>query len=579
VINNGSATNSTALMQTADADVIQMNKSPASVTLNNYGTMLSLNASVGGAQAVDFNAILAGTNTVNNYAGGLLKAFEADAVRPGVNGTVYNAGTILAITTTGSSSDGIDGQTNSGIQITNDTGGLIEGGRHAITGGNTDLTVNNGAYAMSVTNNLGGTIQGDNGSGLNIDGLNGNELVTIVNHGTITGHGVTGDGDGVDVDGLVNLSNTGTIRSLNSKNDTSEGVTVGGGTIVNSGTIQGSIDSPIGNTGTGRGITIAGVDKDANDKPIPIQAPYGPTAITNSGLIRGDSDSGIAFTSALASGFTTTITNQAGGVIEGAGATAATIQTGADQDTVINAGSIINAGGGSHVAVALGAGDDTLKITGGSAVVTGGMDGGSGGETAGDKLVFDLGAPDRQFTQNGAITNFEHVDVLSGEVQLNGSLALGSDTNALTVANGALLGLDGRSLTLDQGSMLVDGTLKFYLDGGTANGQLRFGAGNGGSLTLGADSLLDLEFGFTPTAGEQFLLVDFLADGPFLSGTFSGLAEGATFMDDGYKFQITYQGGNGHDIEITRSVPESAPTAALLFGAVGLMAFYHRRRA
>src|SRR5215469_9411274 len=37
IVNNGSMTNSTALMQAADADVIQMNK-PASVTLNNYGT-------------------------------------------------------------------------------------------------------------------------------------------------------------------------------------------------------------------------------------------------------------------------------------------------------------------------------------------------------------------------------------------------------------------------------------------------------------------------------------------------------------------------------------------------------------
>lgn len=50
-INNGSAINATALMQTADPDVFQMNKSPASVTLNNYGTMTLLNASKGGAQA------------------------------------------------------------------------------------------------------------------------------------------------------------------------------------------------------------------------------------------------------------------------------------------------------------------------------------------------------------------------------------------------------------------------------------------------------------------------------------------------------------------------------------------------
>ena len=65
--------NAGALMQTADADVIQMNKSPASVTLNNYGTMTSLNASAGGAQAVDFNAIASGSNIINNYSTGICK--------------------------------------------------------------------------------------------------------------------------------------------------------------------------------------------------------------------------------------------------------------------------------------------------------------------------------------------------------------------------------------------------------------------------------------------------------------------------------------------------------------------------
>ena len=79
---------------------------------------------------------------------------------------------------------------------------------------------------MSVTNNSGATIQGDNGSGINIDAFNGAgalETVTVVNHGMITGNGVTGDGDGVDVDGLVNITNTGTILSKNAVGSASEG--------------------------------------------------------------------------------------------------------------------------------------------------------------------------------------------------------------------------------------------------------------------------------------------------------------------------------------------------------------------
>jgi len=60
-----------ALMQTADDDVIQMNKANSNVTFNNYGTLNSLNQSAGGAQAIDFNAITSGVNIVNNYAGGV----------------------------------------------------------------------------------------------------------------------------------------------------------------------------------------------------------------------------------------------------------------------------------------------------------------------------------------------------------------------------------------------------------------------------------------------------------------------------------------------------------------------------
>ena len=143
-----------------------------------------------------------------------MRAFEADVVRPGVDGVVSMPARSYPSTTTGSSSDGVDGQSNSGVQITNDTGGLIKGGRHGITGGAADATV---SFTMSVTNNAGATIQGDNGSGINIDGFNANEVVTVVNHGTITGNGhdignsADHDGDGVDVDGLVHLTNTGTI--------------------------------------------------------------------------------------------------------------------------------------------------------------------------------------------------------------------------------------------------------------------------------------------------------------------------------------------------------------------------------
>jgi len=572
-ITNGSITNSTALIQTADADVIQMKQPTSSVTLFNYGTLNSQNSSAGGNQALDWNALDGtGTNIVHNFSTGIITATNADAVRPGVNGQIFNDGLIKSTATTDTGSDGIDAQTNTGVSITNAAtvaSGTIEGARHGITGGNTTT----GVYAMSITNNLGGTIQGDNGSGINIDGINGSETVTIVNHGTITGNGVTGDGDGVDVDGLVNLTNTGTIRSLNSHGDVSEGVTVGGGTITNSGTIEGSINAG-DNTGTGRGITIAGVDKDSNDNPIPVQAPYAATTIHNEagGLIKGDSDSGIAFTSALTSGFSHTITNDAGATIQGGGTLVAAIVTGADPVEIDNSGTID--GSSSGKAIAGGTGNLTVKILGGSASVLGDITGGSGVNA----LTFDLGAANHAFSHTGGISNFSTVSILSGQVTLAGTISLAGGTNTLTVASGSLLSPGAGALTIAGGATTVDGTLSFALNGATAGtnyGELVFGSGAG--LTLNSDSTLQLVLGFTPTLGEQFELVNLLNGN--ISGTFGGLAEGSFITADGATFEVSYVGGTGNDLTLTvTAVPEPATTAALLGAGAALGALILRRR-
>ncbi|SDR23095.1 outer membrane autotransporter barrel domain-containing protein [Paraburkholderia fungorum] len=480
VTNNAGAT-----IQTADADVIQMNEPNSNITFYNAGTLTSLNASAGGSQAIDFNAITTGTNILINTATGLIQANEADAVRPGVNGYVYNDGTIRSTNNPGSTdgSDGIDAQSNSGITIVNATTGtattpgtgLIEGARHGITGGNTDVTTD-GTFTMSVTNNQGGTIQGDNGSGINIDGFNGNEVVTIVNHGTITGNGVTADGDGVDVDGLVNLTNTGTIKSLHAYDDTSEGVTVGGGTIVNSGTIEGinSATNADGtaNTGTGRGITLAGLDKDpTTGDAIPVQGIYGNTTVTNSGLIKGDSDSGIAVTGA-ATAYSLTITNLAGGVIEGGGATAAAISTGAQNSTVIDYGTITADSSGR--AVDLGSGNSTLEILGGAAVINGSISGGTGTST----LTIIPGAGN-SFTYHDSISNFASVSIGAGTVTLYGaSTYVGTTTltgGTLVLGNSSAIG-SGQLDTAGSGSAVV------YLNGvALAN-----------TVSLGGDTTLEV---------------------------------------------------------------------------------------
>jgi hypothetical protein len=71
-----------------------------------------------------------------------------------------------------------------------------------------------------------------------------------------------------------------------------------------------------------------------------------------------------------------------------------------------------------------------------------------------------------------------------------------------------------------------------------------------GPVDLGG-STLNLTLGFTPDVGAAFTLLS--SDAGPITGTFAGLAEGATFTQDGMLFQITYQGGpNGNSVVVTR---------------------------
>ncbi len=577
-ITNGSATNANAVMRTADADVAQMAKSPASVTLNNYGQMTSLNASAGGAQVVDFNAISSGANVVNNYASGTMTAYEADAVRPGVNGIVNNYGAIKAITTTGSSSDGIDAQNNTGIQVNNLGSGTIDGGRHGITGGQANASAK---FDISVTNDTNTVIRGNNGSGINLDGANANQTATIINSGLISGNGVTGDGDGIDADGLVNITNTGTIRSVNAFSKPSdglaysEGISVGGGTIVNAGTIEGLVAA--GNTNAvGRGITLAGNDITNGPLAGTREGLYGNAVISNQagGLIRGDSDSAIVVVGA-ASGYTVTINNNSGATLLGGGTLNAAVKTGADNDTIRNAGTINGASSG--LAIDLGGGNNSLYIDGGNAAVRGNINGGSGGT---NKMVVNAGAGN-SFAYADSISNFNLMQVQSGTVTLSGANAY---TGATQISGGTLV-LDGAQRLSSRSSLIMDG------------GSLRL-AGTPGqdaqtfaSFSLLEDSLLDLDLSSltfndldTVVAGKTLSVLGYLG-GTSLDYAFRFLGDLSSDTDflslidntliNGARASFRFDGAYT-DVTLVAQVPEPG-TLALILLALGVMGLVYRR--
>lgn len=322
--------NAGALIQ-GDNDGFRVNSDVvnSTVTVNNSGTIRSLTG-----QALDFNSISSATATVaiNNLAGGVIEAAEADAIRPGQSAMVDNAGTICVGSFSGGvcsggivgeSHDGVDFQSHSGSVI-NQTGGLISGQHHGMT---SDVDIN-------VTNNAGALIEGRNGSGVGSDGTG-----TVLNYGTIRGSwdGVAtdGDGDGVDIDFTASVTNYGIIKGVSAAGTGSDGHPNGADGMALGG---GTVDNMSGARVTGG----------------------------NNGVLVDDSSTGGAFSAMQ-------ITNA--GTIEGLDGYGIRI-VGTHADIVTNSGTIA----GTTAAVDLGGGDDQLKLSTGS-IITGLADGGDDFDT------------------------------------------------------------------------------------------------------------------------------------------------------------------------------------------------------
>jgi hypothetical protein len=120
-----------------------------------------------------------------------------------------------------------------------------------------------------------------NGSGINIDGVFTGVTATVTNNsgGTIKGNwdgvSLNGDGDGIDVDGVLHLTNNGFVRGLGANGNGSDGfpngpdgVAAGGGTIVNETGAEITSAITSGNATSGFGILIDNSSK-GNSSPPP----------------------------------------------------------------------------------------------------------------------------------------------------------------------------------------------------------------------------------------------------------------------------------------------------------------------
>jgi hypothetical protein len=71
-----------------------------------------------------------------------------------------------------------------------------------------------------------------------------------------------------------------------------------------------------------------------------------------------------------------------------------------------------------------------------------------------------------------------------------------------------------------------------------------------GPVTLAGSLNILLINSFTPKVGDTFTVIKNQTGSP-ITGTFTGLPEGATVLGNGYLFQISYVGGTGHDVTLT----------------------------
>jgi VCBS repeat-containing protein len=363
-----------ATITTTSKDAIHIdNVSSGIVTVNNAGTIQATGTGGNNGQAIDFDKIATASthSVINNASTGVIQAADADAIRPGTNATVNNHGLIKSL----NGNDAIDFQTvNTGGVVNNFADGTIIGTRHAITGD----------QPITVTN--AGIITGQAGSGINMDSA-ANTTTTVTNSGTITGTSVGGaDADGIDVDGLVAIDNSGIIKAVGLVTGASlnEALAIGGGTVTNH--VGGLIVSDQ------RAITV----DDSNNG-----SAFAAITITNEGTIQGNNGEAISIAGTFA-------------------------------DTITNKGTITGS-------VAMGGGDDVFNDYVGSSV--GQIDGGAGNDT-----INLLGTGEGTL---GATVNVEVVKLTSGTwtVTADSSAEIDFQSGSQTLRIGAAAVADGN---LDQ---------------------------------------------------------------------------------------------------------------------------------
>jgi hypothetical protein len=448
-----------------------------------------------------------------------------------------------------------------------------------------------------------------------------NTMSTITNgvHGVITGNIPTGesgvDGDGIDVDYLVNIKNYGQILAVGQGSGTddlggtilNEALAIGGGTVTNyaGGLIQSDQ----------RAITV----DNSEDGPA-----YGAFTLDNAGTITGKDGEAIVVNSNTAN----TLFNRSGGVINGS------VAFGGSGNTYnLYTGSQINGaltGSGSGDTIHLIAGDgtsadtgkgtlsgvtgvNTLKVDGGNWNLKGSQGYASGVTVAsGATAQVSNGVGETVTTLGGDVTNNGTVKVEDAKVVFTGTFtnngALVSDpatlsfNNLSTGANGYIQAAAGDTYQVagnfDSAStqstawVTQSATLEFTGADGTGHamqitgadlglGQHRIGNFGWGEVEIDSGNTITLTDGVGSPTGALYLtdLVGADISGDMITNIFS--SNGLNIYYDGHDAADSYLHGLSYFLmgggRLISDVPEPQ-TWSLLIAGFGLMGAAVRRR-
>jgi hypothetical protein len=179
------------------------------------------------------------------------------------------------------------------------------------------------------------------------------------------------------------------------------------------------------------------------------------------------------------------------------------------------------------------------------------------GPSAGSSLVLgsvttsgpqNYSNPNGTATVTGSLTATDNPITFNDSVALRARLTLSAGASTVNFAAGAVA--PDPDLVSVAGGVVFTGTATFSvtLNGADAGSYSQLQAA--GPVDLGGCTL-NLVLGYEPPVGSSFTLIT-TSDGPII-GAFAGLDEGAVFTQDGFTFQITYQGGeDGTSVVLTR---------------------------